>query len=830
MFPPPPSGQLNDPFGVPLGTAPPMDNAAAVAVWRERQQRQRSLRMLMMFVMMLLLMEGEEPNLSEQQRLKKMKDSLKLQLLDNIYLDENVFKARKAMDKKISKTLKKHPRHQALVELNSDLEVLAQKNVSKDGIQNDKDEIMIHHYPRNATGFYKGSWERQLYENPFHKEISSKIQSLKEANSNSSSKELWHLHTELFQNHGEKISLYALEEGFVFDTVENGQQNETTLSKIIAEEVQKHLDDDTDIAAKIVANYKKSADIPTLPSEGGKAALQLYSTPIFGMNEISYIDGFVKLFDGTSLSSRNDVLLRVRGIALHSIGRLSLLTNTKAERSAMYIQQEDVSIKEKEKNHRRLTQLLQQVNNLSSIKSLPGNYKALQNELIEQIRDEVLHTNSVQLKTATFSKIFESEGFNLRENELMTNDHSHNRRLDWYDTERITSQTSFGRKENHINESNLFPFPYVPDDENHNERKKIAISRSIPSKEEFYEAKTKECEFMINLYATSTQWEITKLEKLLLERKEQMNLISTEKYKMEAALRNNTLFIDTIGNLIQKKNSVKAKEALITELNGDIVSSKCKFAANITVTALRIDWETTKGKAINYSFYMMLTCLAQIVLLLRQLLHTQAQSTASRVSILCIGWQTLLDALFCIVHILLCLIMSPFLPAFSSIAFFKLLIFGVVEMKYMAIIVRARCNSEDPNATAESIRRQVNLIQAKFYASLFFALILFWYIGRKYMTLYTLLLYSFWVPQIIQNIITEAKRPLHKTYIYGMSITRLILPIYIFAFPNNFWKTANPDFESNLLLCQLLYLWVMLQTVILVGQSKYGARFMIPVR
>jgi hypothetical protein len=52
---------------------------------------------------------------------------------------------------------------------------------------------------------------------------------------------------------------------------------------------------------------------------------------------------------------------------------------------------------------------------------------------------------------------------------------------------------------------------------------------------------------------------------------------------------------------------------------------------------------------------MMLTCLAQIVVLLRQLLHTQHQSSVARVSLVCIGWQTVLDALLCLSHIYLSL-------------------------------------------------------------------------------------------------------------------------------------------------------------------------------
>ena len=91
-------------------------------------------------------------------------------------------------------------------------------------------------------------------------------------------------------------------------------------------------------------------------------------------------------------------------------------------------------------------------------------------------------------------------------------------------------------------------------------------------------------------------------------------------------------------------------------------------------------------------------------------------------------------------------------------------------------------------------------------------------------------MYSFWVPQILRNIITEARRPLHTSYIYAMSLTRLIAPIYTFAVPKNFYTEIEPDFPVDFFTCQVLIVWVGIQAAILIAQSKYGTRFMIPAR
>jgi hypothetical protein len=84
----------------------------------------------------------------------------------------------------------------------------------------------------------------------------------------------------------------------------------------------------------------------------------------------------------------------------------------------------------------------------------------------------------------------------------------------------------------------------------------------------------------------------------------------------------------------------------------------------------------------NYSFYMMLVCLTQILILLHQLLDIQSQLTATRVSILCIGWQTVIDAMLYCAYICRSLEVLPLLTAFASVAFF---ISFVIEVTYMAI-------------------------------------------------------------------------------------------------------------------------------------------------
>jgi transmembrane E3 ubiquitin-protein ligase len=399
----------------------------------------------------------------------------------------------------------------------------------------------------------------------------------------------------------------------------------------------------------------------------------------------------------------------------------------------------------------------------------------------------------------------------------------------------------------------VLPFPYVKDDENETIRR-ARTPASSQMKETKLEANAAHCLFEINMDIEPVLWTIgswrklinyhVALEKLLdpemldpiddadttktSDEGKDSTIGSTNKRRVAMNGGKRRVFEDTgstYGDYVDD-------QALVVHMLGNITSPNCDFAAEVNMTALRSDWEdTTTSRAISYSFYMMLVCLTQILILLRQLLHSQSNATAIRVSILCIGWQTAIDALLCLGHIYLSLSMQPLFTAFASVAFFKLLIFCVIEMKYMAIILQAR-NSNNGGQSIDVLRRQVAFLHLRFYISLMLILGAVFYISENYQYRlgFILLLYSFWVPQIVLNVITEAKAPLHKYYIYGMSLTRLVVPLYMLAFSGNFLKQLYPDHVTDVFACEMIVLWIGIQTAILIGQSQYGARFMIPAR
>ena len=579
-------------------------------------------------------------------------------------------------------------------------------------------------------------------------------------------------------------------------------------------------------------------------------------------------------------STSKDVLLKVHGVLVHSLGRLSLIANPRTKgRVALLVGDVNRTHLDKGEEETKGTEasMRRRLQDLLSLTSSDGKTN-IDDSHLEEIRDhtlELFHKDAFEnIDLSSYKKIRSLEDEDSTtdrdlQTEYIMSQRSARRRLDSVNSvEESATNVVVGKEEEDVHSTtnedkvinssksgdktpylmyskNVIPFPFAWDDQNQSlQRNRAPISvRNLSVQEKSLEINAGSCEFEINMYVREEKWTVGQWKKLMTKYTEQelvdsslstrfkefSTTMQSEVGSSREDIKRNKEFkksSSSSGSKSQRRSSME--QAWIMAFNGTIKSPNCNFEASVNSTAIRTDWETTTGKAINYSFYMMTICLTQIVLLLRQLLHTQSQSASTRVSLLCIGWQTVIDALLCLVHIYLSLAMQPLFTAFASVAFFKLLIFCVIEMKYMAIIIQAR-NASNGGNSVELLRRQIAMLHVRFYVALMGSCLGFFY-SNNYRTLYMLLLYSFWVPQIIHNVVTEAKKPMHPYYLCGMSVTRLVAPLYMFANQGNFIKEVYPESPINIFMCQLLVLWVSIQSGILYAQSHLGARFFIPAQ
>lgn len=755
--------------------------------------------------------------------------------------------------------------------------------------------LTVWHYPWNATGFYRGEWTRQesgvripsdvggppvgseltpveeLIYNPLavpvRKDRGNNGDSRKEATTVDSVPSATDGDLSAWEPRERTVSAVDMED-YLARVVQQRYPNETAAVVLIPKphlRLQTRNDhnltssryDDMRVdsagtvyappewtasaTAKDGGGDDDKASTVTLKRASGRAAFQLFSRSVPAMRQLSIVDGFVKLYDSTSpgYSTRQDVLLRVRGVLIHATGRLSLVSSNIAIGQCALVIPPD------------------------------SNVPRAQQGTAEMIEFAVDNPENVSARTRRLQEVVQnsdkSANWNFVRNEALSlfgNVKSKRRLLVASDIEdeSVVTQPSTEKETSASNKSNngteadakagadpippwspvVVPFPFVADDKDETIRKtRTAAARIMPPREQALEANAGTCGFEINMDVSEVEWTVGAWRKLVSRRIDELKKLdpaqqpprgSKEAEAEDSRTRRaRSTSFSTTGARRQRRGKPIQDQALVVNMVGTIQSENCNFTAFLNTTALRTDWDATTSKAINYSFVMMVVCLTQILVLLRQLLHSQSQSTATRISLLCVGWQTNIDALLCLAHIYLSLAVQPLFTAFASVAFFKLLIFCVIEMKYMAIIIQAR-NSANGGQPTDVLRRQVAMLHLRFYLALLATFLLIFYLSDRYRMYYMLLLYSFWIPQIIMNIFTEARNPLHRHYIYGMSLTRVVSPLYVFAVPHNFLKEVYPDSPSDPWTVHAVILWVGVQTAILLAQSKYGARFMIPQR
>lgn len=241
----------------------------------------------------------------------------------------------------------------------------------------------------------------------------------------------------------------------------------------------------------------------------------------------------------------------------------------------------------------------------------------------------------------------------------------------------------------------------------------------------------------------------------------------------------------------------------------------------LLLNATSVNIEVYYNKAVNYTLMVTFISFLQVLLLIRQMEHSNTQSGAAKVSILMIGQQAIMDAYLCLLHLTAGILVESLFNAFATAAFFKFVVFSIFEMRYLLAIWKASRPLNNGEGW-ETMRRELSVLYSRFYGILLGG-ILIMYEFHNFLRPILFLMYSFWIPQIITNIIRDSRKPLHPHYILGMTVTRLAIPLYVFGCPYNFMR-IEPDDNW----CISLVVFMGVQALILLLQHYLGSRCFIP--
>ncbi|KAJ3670495.1 hypothetical protein LUZ60_010819 [Juncus effusus] len=256
-------------------------------------------------------------------------------------------------------------------------------------------------------------------------------------------------------------------------------------------------------------------------------------------------------------------------------------------------------------------------------------------------------------------------------------------------------------------------------------------------------------------------------------------------------------------------------------MEGPASKSDGECFSPILLNSTSINVEVYYNKAVNYTLMVTFISFLQVLLHIRQMEHSNTQSGAAKVSIVMIGQQAIMDAYLCLLHLTAGILIESLFNAFATAAFFKFVVFSIFEMRYLLGIWKANRPSNS-SENWQLMRRELSVFYSRFYGIL---------VGGIFMTYQLRILirpiiflsYSFWLPQIITNILKDTRKPLHPQYILGMSLTRLAIPFYAFGCPQNFMRV-----ETGARWCAFLGVFVGAQAGVLLLQHYFGSRCFIP--
>ncbi|KAI8339033.1 hypothetical protein BC941DRAFT_350028 [Chlamydoabsidia padenii] len=297
------------------------------------------------------------------------------------------------------------------------------------------------------------------------------------------------------------------------------------------------------------------------------------------------------------------------------------------------------------------------------------------------------------------------------------------------------------------------------------------------------------------------------------------------------------------------------------ELSSVIYSPNCALALSIE-KASGIKIEEYFSKAMSYATMATFIAVIQIFVLIHQMEYTPTPSSVSNVSYWTIAMQAMMDGYICLLHLTTGVVIETVFLPFASAAFFSFISVSIFGMRYLLVIWRIQRpesiratqptsqlsptpNNNNNSASTDSTTTepppapttqqvlplpvQYHIYFSRLYAILLFGLFLFYestirsaFVQNMIIGVLGFGFYSFWIPQIIRNVSRGCRKPLSPRYVLGVSITRLTIPLYFYAYPQNIIA------QDTSLGVWVLVVYVMLQVGILFLQDTLGPRFFVP--
>jgi hypothetical protein len=260
---------------------------------------------------------------------------------------------------------------------------------------------------------------------------------------------------------------------------------------------------------------------------------------------------------------------------------------------------------------------------------------------------------------------------------------------------------------------------------------------------------------------------------------------------------------------------------------GSIISPDCDISLELSGHAL--NYAHFIDRSSRLSLLLLFTSLANLVFTVRQLAALLATSSAAaRVSLLSIGHLAILDSYECLFLLFITLSIRSSSTLFGVAAFVKFVTFAIFEMRMLLSSWRLRAPAEF-DASIESLRRSLFCLYIKLYGAIACGLFVV-YLYDSFPHAAALAIYSFWVPQIFHAAQHNHRRALQPSFVISNTLSRLVLPLYVFACPENILSPGGNMPMAYLLTCSTLAQAGVLLLQVYKGGAVFLPKWMKPKR
>jgi len=250
---------------------------------------------------------------------------------------------------------------------------------------------------------------------------------------------------------------------------------------------------------------------------------------------------------------------------------------------------------------------------------------------------------------------------------------------------------------------------------------------------------------------------------------------------------------------------------------------------SMVFAAEAVDIRLLTQKVVHYSIWANVLTILQIRCYLVQMRHTEEGPSAAKVSIMCIAMQALMDAYDSFLHLCLGLSSQYMFNTIAVISLFKFILFSLLEARYLLTIWRQR-QPDIFNQGWDAVRRELSWLYSRFYGVLVIGLVLLYH-NLDHLDSIVIMFQAYWVPQILHDAWQGSRNALCPTFIGGLSITRMLLILYLWGCPKGIFSgDLYPRLPGapSASLCTWVVVFQLVQVGIMFSQQKWGPRWFVP--